>query len=209
VGYTHKFSGKLKCFVYSLRYYSLPIKHKCDTLAVDKCNRNASGEQVRRHYRNHLKLAAVVVVGLLVVGAAGSYVYWRLVPSAATTVKQAQVLDTAGDYTQAYSELNSAYSRAIFKGDKISILVWLAATKYDMGDYQSSLTYYEKLNQMQPNNADNVEMLASVAFQVGNKKVALSADQQELQFLKSAKPQAPTTGADILGVEQQIAGLQQ
>jgi tetratricopeptide (TPR) repeat protein len=164
-------------------------------------------DKVRKSHHKQFAFAAIAVIVILLVGVAGSYLYWRLVPSAATSVKRAQALDGAGNYSQAMTTLNSAYSRAIFKSDKTSILVWLAATKYDMGDYNASLTYYEQLNQMQPNNADNIEMLAAVAYQVGDNSVALSADEQELPFLESAKPKAPTSAADILAVQQQIAEL--
>jgi tetratricopeptide (TPR) repeat protein len=166
-------------------------------------------EQARPVVRHKRYKAAIVVVGVVVIMivATGYYFYWRLVPSASTTVAAADKLDAEGSYTQAFSELQSAYSRAIYKSDKILLLSRLAATSADMSNNQQALQYFQQLNQLQPNNYSTLMNVGNLAVQQGNKQAALAAYQQALTIRKSQKP-GMYWQDDINQLDQTIAGLQ-
>jgi tetratricopeptide (TPR) repeat protein len=166
-------------------------------------------DRVKKSHRKEFTIAGVAIVVVVALVYGGSYLYWRLVPSATTSVNQAQTLDNDGHYGQAISLLQGAYNRAIFKSDKIKILVWLGASESDAGNYHAAFSYYEALNTMQPNNEDNLFGLAQAATQIGDTSVELSADEQMLPLLESARPKAPTTDADVAALKQQIQELKQ
>jgi tetratricopeptide (TPR) repeat protein len=166
--------------------------------------------QIKSIRRKRLTIAGVAVcLAIAALVGLGFYLSWRLFPTAATSVSQAQALDNSGNYTQALAVLQSAYSRALFKKDKVLLLPVLAATEYDATDYNAALTYYEQLNKDEPNNEANLQMLGDTAYQVGNKSVALQAYQEELPLREAAKTVGPTTKEDNQDLVQRIAELKQ
>lgn len=159
--------------------------------------------QPKRSRRPLYIAIAVAVVVLLVVG----YVVWRLVPSATTTVKQADALNLQGNYTQAYAKLKSAYGRAVTNGDKALILSRLAGTAYALDQKEQALKYYEELNRRSPHGYATLTSMGDIATELGHKDVAISAYKEALQIEKDG-PKHERTAAEIVRLSELIDELE-
>lgn len=152
------------------------------------------------------KVLAAVLAGVVVLAVAGYFV-WRLVPPAADTVKQADVLDANGEYQASYVKLHSAYSRAMTNSDKVLILSRLALVTENLGKHDEALNYYIELDRRQPHQAGTLLNLGNVAMEQNRKDVALSAYRQALELEKSA-PEGPRKQSGIDGLTSLISQLE-
>ena len=156
-----------------------------------------------RHWsRTLLKLGAVLLAVALV-----GYVVWRLVPTAATSVKQADALDANGKYQESYAKLHNAYTRAVTGSDKALILSRLAPVTENLGRHDEALTYYTELDHRQPHQAGNLVAMGNVAVELGRKDVALAAYREALD-LEKAEPQGPRTQVAVSGLTSLISQLE-
>jgi tetratricopeptide (TPR) repeat protein len=147
------------------------------------------------------------VLAIVMVLCAGGYLFWRLVPSAATTAKQADRLDANGEYQQSYPKLKSAYTRAISNSDKVTILSRLSPVAENLGKHDEALGYYIELNQLEPHQAPTLLDLGNVAMEQGRKDVALPAYQEALNLEKAA-PDGPRKQNGIIALTGLISQLE-
>lgn len=187
---------------------ALCFKHNYDTFTWKKYGTGdmPQVELVKPGQKRRSKvLLGMLAVGLVLV--AGAYLFWRLVPSAANTAKQADALDANGQYQQSYAKLHNAYVRAIFNSDKVLILTRLAPVTENLGKHAEALTYYIELDKRQPHQAATLLDMGNVAMEQGNKAVALSAYRQVLALEKAA-PDGPRKQNSIDGLNSLISQLE-
>lgn len=153
------------------------------------------------------KMVLLRVLLVMVVLGAGGYLFWRLVPSATSTAKQADALDANGEYQQSYAKLHNAYVRAITNGDKVLILSRLAPVTENLGKHDEALKYYIELDHRQPHNSGTLLDMGRVAMEQGNNSVALSAYRQALELEKSA-PDGPRKQDGIDGLTATVNQLE-
>jgi tetratricopeptide (TPR) repeat protein len=147
-----------------------------------------------------------VLAGVLVLAAAG-YLLWRLFPTAADTVKQADALNAKRQYLQADALLTSAYGRALTDSDRALIRSRQAATATNRGDAATALGYYQDQNRLQPGQVLTLINIAEAAERLNRKTVAADAYRQAADLLKKG-PKGVTTDAQIEQYEARVKSLE-
>jgi tetratricopeptide (TPR) repeat protein len=139
------------------------------------------------------------LVTLLVVIAVAGYFVWRIFPTAADTVKQADALNAKRQYNQAETILTGAYNRALTKDDKALVLSRLAATSANRGRLGEALKRYEELDQLNPGQYATLISIAQIAERLQRKDAALRSYRQALSILKTD----PSLKDSVTGADEQ------
>ena len=162
-------------------------------------------ESVRSSH--HRRVWWLVVAGVVVLAAVG-YLLWRLFPTAADTVKQADALNAKRQYLQAEALLEGAYGRALTDGDRALIRSRQAATASNRGDLAKALGYYQDQNRLQPSHYLVLINIGELAERLDRKSVAADAYRQAVELLKQS-PKGVTTDAQIEQYEARVKSLEE
>jgi tetratricopeptide (TPR) repeat protein len=145
--------------------------------------------------------------GVLVLLLACGYLLWRLVPTPAQSMKQAEALMQQGDFSGAFNVLQGAYNRAFAKSDRVLLLSEMAGAKSGMKDHAGALQMYRQLNDLAPNNYSYLVEWGDEAYDDGDKADAVKAYTQALDTLGSGAS-GPVTHAAALSMQTRLKVLQ-